>query len=159
MKLAVTLLGLMLPAWSLAQDQAGRPPLDKAFDKSVLIVTASNYACLRFDIYVAENKEQRARGLMYVRNLPETSGMLFIYERDGFLSMWMKNTFIPLDILFVRADGGVSSIAYDTEPQSLRSITALEPVRFVLELNAGVAEKFSIDRYSRLYWHGMPHVE
>ena len=96
---------------------------------------------------------------MFVRDMPETTGMLFIYETDGYLSMWMKNTFIPLDILFVRADGSVSSIAYNTEPQSLQSISALEPVRYVLELNAGVADKFSIDKYSLLDWDGMPSVE
>jgi uncharacterized membrane protein (UPF0127 family) len=96
---------------------------------------------------------------MFVRNMPETTGMLFIYEADGLLSMWMKNTFIPLDILFVRSDGTVSSIGYDAEPQSLQSIAALEPVRYVLELNAGIAEKYSIDQYSRLDWDEMPSVE
>jgi uncharacterized membrane protein (UPF0127 family) len=98
------------------------------------------------------NNEQRARGLMHVRSLPQTTGMLFVYESDGYLSIWMKNTYIPLDIVFARADGSVSSIEYDAEPLSLRSMQSLEPVRFVLELNAGVAEKLSIDRYSRLEW-------
>ena len=96
---------------------------------------------------------------MHVRNLPETTGMLFLYDFDAHLSMWMKNTYIPLDILFVRADGTVSSIAHDTEPLSLRSIAALEPVRYVLELNAGVAEKLSIDQYSRLEWDPESHDE
>ena len=91
---------------------------------------------------------------MHVRSLPETTGMLFLYDYDARLSMWMKNTFIPLDIVFVRADGTVSSLAYNTEPQSLKSIAALEPVRYVLELNAGVAEKLSIDKYSRIEWDG-----
>ena len=91
---------------------------------------------------------------MHVRQMPEFTGMLFVYRDTNIHSMWMKNTFIPLDILFVRADGTVSSIAYDTEPQSLQSIAALEPVRYVLELNAGVAEKLSIDKYSRLEWDG-----
>ena len=130
-------------------------PLDEAFAKSVLIIHASELACYKIDIYVAANRAQRARGLMHVRSLPESTGMLFLYDEDALLSMWMKNTFIPLDILFVRADGSVSSIAYDTEPQSLRSIVALEPVRYVLELNAGAAEKLAIDQYSRLEWDGM----
>lgn len=128
--------------------------LDALFTKGVLIVQASKFACYRFDVYFASNDAQRARGLMFVHELPTTTGMLFIYESDQYLSMWMKNTFIPLDILFVRADGSVSSIAYNTEPQSLRSISALEPVRFVLEINAGVAEQLAIDQYSRLLWEG-----
>jgi uncharacterized membrane protein (UPF0127 family) len=103
-------------------------------------------------MYIAANDAQRARGLMYVRNLPQTSSMLFVYETDMYLSMWMKNTFIPLDMLFVRADGSISSIAYNTEPRSLRTISALEPVRYVLEINAGVADKLSIDQFSRLLW-------
>jgi len=126
--------------------------LDEAFEKDVLIVHASKHACYRLDVYLAMNNEQRARGLMHVRSLPQTTGMLFVYESDGYLSIWMKNTYIPLDIVFARADGSVSSIEYDAEPLSLRSMQALEPVRYVLELNAGVAEKLSIDRYSRLEW-------
>ncbi len=126
--------------------------LDQAFDKDVLVIYASEHACYRLDIYLAMNNKQRARGLMHVRSLPQTTGMLFVYESDGYLSIWMKNTYIPLDIVFARADGSVSSIEYDAEPLSLRSMQALEPVRYVLELNAGVAEKLSINRYSRLEW-------
>lgn len=150
MRLVSVCLFLLFCSVAVAQDD-----LDAAFDKSVLIIHASDHACYRIDIYIAADNAQRSRGLMHVRSLPETTGMLFLYDRDAILSMWMKNTFIPLDILFVRADGSVSSIAYNTEPQSLQSIPALEPVRYVLELNAGVAEKLSIDQYSRLEWDGL----
>jgi uncharacterized membrane protein (UPF0127 family) len=147
MKVGSFLLALLLTHVAIAQDD-----LDAAFDKDVLIVHASEHACYRIDIYIAENDAQRQRGLMHVRSLPETTGMLFIYSSEQILSIWMKNTFIPLDILFIKADGQVSSIYYDAEPQSLRSMRALEPVQYVLELNAGVAEKLSIDEYSRLEW-------
>lgn len=149
MKFAVAGLALLCSGLAIAQDD-----LDAAFAKDVLVIQASKHACYRLDIYIAATNEQRSRGLMHVRSLPESTGMLFVYDRDARLSMWMKNTFIPLDILFVRADGTVSSIAYDTEPLSLKSIAALEPVRYVLELNAGVAENYSIDQYSRLEWDG-----
>ena len=147
MKVGSFLLALLLTHVAIAQDD-----LDAAFDKDVLIVHASEHACYRIDIYIAENDAQRQRGLMHVRSLPETTGMLFIYSSEQILSIWMKNTFIPLDILFIKADGQVSSIYYDAEPQSLRSMRALEPVQYVLELNAGVAEKLSIDEHSRLEW-------
>ncbi len=149
MKIAFTALALLWSCIAIAQDD-----LDAAFTKDVLVIHASKHACYRLDIYIAATDAQRSRGLMHVRNMPESTGMLFLYDYDARLSMWMKNTFIPLDILFVRADGTVSSIAYDTEPQSLKSIAALEAVRYVLELNAGVAEKLSIDQYSRLEWDG-----
>ena len=139
---------LLLAVTAAAQDS----DLDAAFEKDVLIVHASEHACYRLDIYLALTGPQRTRGLMHVRDLPQTTGMLFVYESDGYISIWMKNTYIPLDIVFARADGSVSSIEHNTEPLSLRSIVAIEPVRFVLELNAGVAKTLSIDENSRLEW-------
>jgi len=126
--------------------------LDAAFEKDVLIIEASEFACHRFDIYVASNNQQRARGLMHVRELPARAGMLFVYDRNDSVSMWMKNTYIPLDIVFARRDGTVSSIAHDTEPLSLRTIASIEPVAFVLELNAGTTKRLIIDENSRLVW-------
>jgi len=124
--------------------------LDEAFSKDVLIIEASAHACHRFDVYLALNNSQRARGLMHVRSLPPTTGMLFVYERTDYLSMWMKNTFIPLDMIFARADGSISSVVRNTEPMSLRSIASTEPVTFVLELNAGITQELFIDENSRL---------
>ena len=125
--------------------------LDAAFARDVLVVAADRFACYRFDIYLAANNRQRAQGLMHVRELPATTGMLFIYDEDAYLSMWMKNTYISLDMLFVRADGTVASVATDTEPLSLRSVAAREPVRFVLELNAGVTARLDIGPGAHLY--------
>lgn len=126
--------------------------LDAAFDKGVLIIEASEFACHRLDIYLALNNAQRARGLMHVRNLPSMTGMLFVYEPGSRISMWMKNTYISLDMVFARQDGTVSSVARNTEPLSLRSIASIEPVMFVLELNAGTTERLHIDENSRLIW-------
>ena len=126
--------------------------LDAAFEKDVLVIVASAHACYSFDIYLAVSREQTRRGLMFVHELPLMTGMLFVYRDDDFYSMWMRNTFIPLDMVFVRRDGTVSSVIRNTEPQSLRSNSAIEPVRYVLELNAGVTERFSIDDNSRILW-------
>ena len=131
---------------------AGSSELDSAFAKDGAIVVASEHACYRFDVYLATNDSQRARGLMFVRKLPAMTGMLFIYDFDGYPSMWMKNTYIPLDIVFIRNDGSVASIVRDTEPLSLRSLVSTEPARFVLELNAGITKRLSIDENSRLIW-------
>jgi uncharacterized membrane protein (UPF0127 family) len=78
--------------------------------------------------------------------------MLFVYADEDYRSMWMKNTYIPLDMLFARRDGGVSSIESDTEPLSEKSLRSAEPVTFVLELNAGTSTQLAIDEDSRLIW-------
>ena len=144
--LLLAILVLCSPA-VMADDE-----LDARFGKGVLIIVASKHACYRFDVYLALTNAQRARGLMFVKEMPATTGMLFIYDRDDILSMWMKNTYIPLDMVFARADGTVASVARETEPLSLRSVASDEPVRFVLELNAGTAQRLNIDEASYLEW-------
>jgi len=139
-------------ALAVATPAAANEELDAAFATDVLIIEASAYACYRFNIYLALDDRQRARGLMHVRALPQTTGMFFVYENASIHSMWMKNTFIPLDMIFARSDGTVASIAKNTEPLSLRSVTSLEPVTYVLELNAGTADRLFIDENSRLFW-------
>lgn len=126
--------------------------LDARFERDVLIIVASRHACYRFDIYLAAERQQQIRGLMYVRNLPATTGMLFVYEDDQPHSMWMKNTYISLDIAFARSDGSIVNIARRTEPLSLASIRSAEPVSYVLELNAGTTERLAIEPGSRLLW-------
>ncbi len=132
-------------------------PVDQAFDKDVLVIAARD-ACHRFDIYLALSHPQQRRGLMRVRSMPSSTGMLFVYAAEDHRSMWMKNTFIPLDILFAKSDGSVSSIAKNTVPQSLQSISSTEAVMFVLELNAGTAERLAIEPGSHLIWdHQVPY--
>lgn len=126
--------------------------LDAAFERDVLIVAALRHACYRFDVYLARDHELQMRGLMHVRELPETTGMLFVYRSEAARSMWMKNTFIPLDIAFARGDGTIVNVARHTQPLSLASIRSSTPARYVLELNAGVTERLAIDAGSRLLW-------
>lgn len=146
----------VLAAWFLfsAQQSDRTVDLDAEFEKTVLVITATEHACHLFDIYLAMTTEQQRQGLMFVRDLPDTSGMLFAYRQAGIRSMWMKNTYIPLDILFIKANGAVSSIAKHTEPHSLASISAIEPVNYVLELNAGITEKLRIDSDSSVIFPG-----
>ena len=149
MSLHAGLAAVLLAAGQLAAsfDTA----LDEAFARDVLLVSAA-HACHRFDVYLAIDDSQKRRGLMLVRDLPATSGMLFVYEVNDQHSMWMKNTLIPLDIAFARDDGRIVNIARHTEPQSLRSIAATEPVSYVLELNAGVTKRLGIEPGSRILW-------
>ena len=125
--------------------------LTNAFDTSTIIIAAEKDACYRFDVYLAKSRKQQIRGLMHVRHLPEFRGMLFIYPTPSIRSMWMKNTYVSLDILFIREDGTISNIVSNTEPLSLKSISAIEPVTYVLELNAGVTAKIHINTDSLVY--------
>lgn len=97
-----------------------------------------------FSVEVMRTDEERARGLMNRAYLPADRGMLFDFKAPQIASMWMKNTLIPLDMLFIRKDGTISSIAENTEPHSLRTISSTEPVLAVLELNGGTAAKLGI---------------
>lgn len=103
-----------------------------------------------FRIELARNDAERSRGLMFRQSMPADQGMLFDFERDQMVSMWMRNTFIPLDMLFVLADGRIHRIEHRTEVQSERTISSGVPVRAVLELNAGTAEKLGLKPGDRL---------
>ena len=128
--------------------------LAERFERDQLVMVTSARTCYVFDVYLARSFEQKRTGLMHVRKLPRMSGMLFIYDDNAEHSMWMKNTFIPLDILFIRVDGTVARVARNTEPQSLASIRSGEPVSYVLELNAGISAALGIDEDSRMVWEG-----
>ncbi|MDX1508990.1 MAG: DUF192 domain-containing protein [Woeseiaceae bacterium] len=149
MRAVLTLLLLAALTASANED------LDAAFERDVLVIEASEHACYRFDIWLAVRRDQQVRGLMHVRHLPEDAGMLFVYPQSDYHSMWMKNTFIPLDMIFARSDGTIANIARDTVPQSLESVGSVEPVSYVLELNAGTSERLRIDENSRLVWGPM----
>jgi len=98
-----------------------------------------------FQVELAVNDEQRSRGLMYRKELPEGRGMLFDFQREQDVGFWMKNTYIPLDMIFIRADGTIRRIAANTEPLSERSVPAGGPVRYVLEVIGGTARKLGIE--------------
>jgi uncharacterized membrane protein (UPF0127 family) len=98
-----------------------------------------------FEVELAVTPDQRMQGLMFRRELAPDAGMLFDFGSDpDRASMWMKNTYIPLDMLFIRADGEIESIAERTVPHSLEPISSLGPVRYVLEVNGGTAARLGI---------------
>jgi uncharacterized protein len=113
-----------------------------AADETVEIATKSGVHS--FAVELAVNDEQRARGLMFRRELPEGRGMLFDFHREQPITMWMQNTYIPLDMIFIRGDGRILSIAENTEPLSTRVISSGGSVRAVLEVIAGTAKKLGI---------------
>jgi uncharacterized protein len=97
-----------------------------------------------FSVELADNDAERAKGLMYRKGLPEGQGMLFDFHRDQDVSFWMQNTYISLDMIFIRGDGSILRIAENTEPLSTRLIPSGGPVRAVLEVIGGTTRKLGI---------------
>jgi len=97
-----------------------------------------------FAVELAVTEEQRSRGLMFRRSLPEGQGMLFKFEPDQVITMWMHNTYIPLDMIFIRSDGSILRIAENTKPESDNIISSGAPARGVLEVIAGTARKLGL---------------
>ncbi|MEX2525871.1 MAG: DUF192 domain-containing protein [Gammaproteobacteria bacterium] len=97
-----------------------------------------------YQVEVAESRAQKSRGLMHREHLPLNQGMLFLYDPPRKTAMWMKNTHIPLDMLFIDAEGQILHIEENTEPMSLDTISSGGKARAVLELSAGQAAKQGI---------------
>lgn len=105
---------------------------------------ASKSGVHAFSVEIAQTDAEREKGLMYRKELPEGQGMLFDFHRDQEVGFWMKNTYIPLDMIFIRSDGRIMRIAENTEPLSEKIVPSNSPVRGVLEVIAGTARKLGI---------------
>ncbi len=98
----------------------------------------------KIDIEIADNEQEKMQGLMYRKYMPDTCGMLFIFDKEEPQSFWMKNTIIPLDIIFVDKNGKIVSIQKNTTPYSEKSIPSYKPAMFVVEVNAGFCDRYDI---------------
>ncbi len=136
--LAAALLLAVLGAPAVARDD-GLLELS-SFPRSTLTVHGGGTGHV-FRIWVADTPERQSQGLMFVRDLPADEGMLFVNRESRAMSMWMKNTFIPLDMLFIDSRGRVLRIFERTVPQSLQTLSHDEPVKAVLELRGGEAQR------------------
>ena len=144
MKRLAALLVLAAFAAEPAAALGKRPPSPLAHlpRADVSVVTAGGTH--RFRVWIAADFESRARGLMFVRQLPADQGMLFLFDRPKRASFWMMDTYVSLDIVFIAPDGVVANIAHDTQPLSLAPIESVAPVTCVLELVAGTAARIGL---------------
>lgn len=131
LRIALTLILLLTPVSAFAQT-----------GESLRIRT--DEGSVTFSVEVANTPQRRTTGLMNRQDLPADSGMLFDFTRSAPVSMWMKDTLIPLDMLFIRSDGVISNIAERTVPGSLTPIDSTGPVLAVLELNGGTSARLGI---------------
>jgi uncharacterized protein len=146
-------------AWTAAVLLAGAPRawalepahLVAGFDRTQAMLETSGPRCLLLEVYLALTPEQRLQGLMHVEQMAEFEGMYFGYGiQQVEITLWMKNTIIPLDMLFIDRDGKVAGIARDTKPFSTERISSGVPVAGVLEVNAGFARRWRVARGTRL---------
>ncbi|MEO7635623.1 MAG: DUF192 domain-containing protein [Sphingomicrobium sp.] len=106
----------------------------------------------RFTVEVAATYEQQATGMMFRRSVAPDRGMIFPYDPPAAVAFWMKNTLIPLDLIFIRADGTIARIAANAVPLSLELVPAGEPVAAVLEIAGGRAAELGIREGDRVRW-------
>ncbi len=124
-------------------------PLARAASVQPLeIVTKSGVQV--FSVEMATTEEEKTTGLMYRKELPDGKGMLFDFSPEQQISMWMKNTYISLDMIFIRADGRILRIAENTEPHSTKIISSGGLAKGVLEVIAGTAQKYGIQPGDRV---------
>ena len=147
---AVALIGTLACLVGSTARPAQPTALLTDFEQARAILETAHLRCLLLDVYLAEDAWQHAQGLMFVEQLDEFEGMLFLYPRPARLAMWMKNTYIPLDMLFLSSDGSIAGIAAHTTPLSTERIESPDAVTQVLELNAGFVDRWRVEPGNRL---------
>ncbi len=141
------LLALLLATSTITTSCAAAPPALESLDsfpQGSLKILTPDARIHSFQIWVADTDQHREQGLMFVKSLPENAGMLFVFDAPQRIQMWMKNTLIPLDMVFIDSNGKIDSIVVNATPLSLRIIDSKRTVLGVLELAGGSTEKLGI---------------
>jgi hypothetical protein len=133
---------------------AAQKKIEPAFrkDGELVILSARGATLARIDIEIAERPEDRIQGLMYRRHLDENQGMLFIFPSEEPLSFWMKDTPLALDIIFLDAAQTIVTVRKDTVPFSESSVVSDRPAMYVVEVNAGFADRHRLAPGDRVFW-------
>ena len=142
--LAAAVLWVLCSAPAVAGTNNDAQQLDRLFSRSTLQIATPDAKLHKIDVWIADNDARRERGLMFVEQLADDAGMLFIYPQPQAISMWMKNTHLSLDMLFVSADGRVHRVVENTTPMSTQTIPSNGIVLAVIELKAGSAARLKI---------------
>ena len=140
-------LTLALPMAACSKDAS-----EEAGTATIPLTIAAAGQTHKFNVEVARTDEEQKRGLMFRTSLPEGGGMIFPFEKPRIGSFWMENTLIPLDMIFIRADGSIDRIAENTIPESLEPVVSGGEVSAVLELAGGTAARLGIDETAKVVW-------
>ncbi len=133
---------MRLPACVCVLSLLAQPLLADCADDRLTV--AGDFGQATFTVEIADDVQERAQGLMFVEDMPMLSGMLFVYERPQSVSFWMKNTLIPLDMLFVSPEGEILNIHENAVPGDLTPIPGGSGVQMVLEINGGLSSRLGI---------------
>lgn len=140
---ALLAAGLLLAA-SAALPQSPAPEPLSAFPQSLLAIRTGSGKVVNFKIWEADNPKREEQGLMFIRSMDEHTGMLFMFPENKPVRMWMRNTYVSLDLLFLDARGKIDYIARSATPLSDDIIGPATPEFAVLELKGGACERFGI---------------
>jgi uncharacterized membrane protein (UPF0127 family) len=135
---------LLLASTGLLRAQTGPIEELSAFPSDKLEISDGKKSRVIFQVWLADTPQRQAQGLMFVRSLPDMHGMLFVHDQPRPMSMWMKNTYIPLDMVFIDAKGSIQQIVEQATPHSLALIQSKEPALAVLEIAGGAAQRLGI---------------
>jgi uncharacterized membrane protein (UPF0127 family) len=130
---------------SPAAKQVNTPPIEFKKEGEAYLTKTNGDTISRLEIEIADDPYQRETGLMYRKSLGENRGMLFIFENEAQRGFYMKNTHIPLDLIFLDANFRIVSISKNATPQSLQTIPSNEPAQYVLEVNAGLSDTWKLE--------------
>ena len=148
--LSASTISLVLICLSPVQAENSVPKQLVGWKQELIAIEKVRGENVVINAYIADTPAKRAQGLMHVTDLPENEGMLLVFSQPRQISMWMKNTLISLDILFLNPSGRIVKIHKNAEPLSLASMPSHARVKWVLELNAGVAGKLNLRLGDRL---------
>jgi uncharacterized protein len=142
--LCAALVGCALAVPRAAEAQIAPIEDLDAFPSGPLEITDGKKFKLDFSVWLADSPSRQSQGLMFVRGLPDLRGMLFVYEKPREISMWMKNTYIPLDMVFIGPHGRIQQVIANATPHSLDLIKGDKPALAVLEIAGGEAARLGI---------------
>lgn len=152
MRLLLLSLFVALAACSAGEPAANNPIRAGQEARTVALTIRSGGKLHRFDVEVVRTPEEQSKGLMFRKELPPDGGMLFPFDPPQVASFWMKNTVIPLDMIFIRPDGTIAHIAANTEPYSLQPVSSGQMNSAVLEIAGGRAAELGIAENDRVEW-------
>ncbi len=126
-----------------------------AFERSTVTIETAAGGRFTFDVELALTPAQHSQGLMHRHDLPEDAGMLFLYAKPQWAAFWMKNTPLPLDMLFIEEGGRIINIHANATPYTLDAIRSAGPVKGVLEINGGMAARLGVRPGDRVLHPGL----
>ncbi len=144
-RISSILVAFLMLIYSNAVFAEPMPDPNAVFPTEALELVTRN-GSFKFSVEIADEAEERSRGLMFRKTMLPTHGMIFDFGKTSPVMMWMQNTPLSLDMIFIKQDGVIARIANDTVPFSTAIVSSGEPVSHVLELNAGMARQIGLQR-------------